>query len=85
MRKDWKSIWYWLCIGMMILWGFFFVLGTGVAMMPQTTNLWYILLAILCLIAIHLISKKKLNPPIFVRYQIMLTVGLYLFFTFYHG
>ena len=70
MRKDWKSPWYWLCLA-------------GMAVMPHTTHIWCILLAILSLVAIHFISKTKLDPPILVRYQMILTVGLYLFYRFF--
>lgn len=55
------------------------------AVTPHITHIWYILLAMHSLLAIHFTSKKKLNPPILVRYQMILTVGLYLFFPFYHG
>lgn len=83
MRKDWKSPWYWLCLALMVVWAFFLVEGTGMAVMPHTTHIWYISLAILSLVAIHFISKKKLDPPILVRYQMILTVGLYLFYRFF--
>ena len=82
MRKDWKSPWYWLCLALMVVWAFFLVEGTGMAVMPHTTHIWCILLAILSL-AIHFISKTKLDPPILVRYQMILTVGLYLFYRFF--
>ncbi len=83
MRKDWKSPWYWLCLAVMVVWAFFLVEGTGMAVMPHTTHIWCIFLAILSLVAIHFISKKKLDPPILVRYQMILTVGLYLFYRFF--
>ena len=80
-RKDWKSPWYWLCVVFICVWGVFFALGSGLSARPIVTNIWYMLLALLALIPVYF-SGKKLDPPIPVGSQVILTIGVYLICTF---
>ena len=81
MRKDWKSPWYWICLALMAVWAFLLVEGSGLAARPIVTNVWYILLALLTLVLIRFISKKKLNPPFPIGCETVLTIGVYLICT----
>ena len=55
--------------------------GSGLAVRPIVTNIWYILLALLTLAHIRFISKKKLNPPFPIGCEAAVTIGGYLIFT----
>lgn len=81
MRKDWKSPWFWVCLALMVVWAFFLVEGSGLAVRPIVTNIWYTLLALLTLALIRVISKKKLNPPFPIGCEVVVTIGGYLICT----
>ena len=80
-RKDWKSPWCWLGIAFLCVWAVFFALGSGLYARPIVTNIWYMLLALLALIPVHLCGKK-LDPPVPAWSQVVLTVSVYLICTF---
>ena len=85
MKARIKNIWFWGCLTFVIPWFVFFLLGNGLLLrtdVPHTTNFWYILLAVLSLAAMRLLSKKKLDRPFPIIYELILTVGLYVFYTF---
>lgn len=81
MRKDWKSPWFWICLALMVVWAFFLVEGSGLAVRPIVTNVWYILLALLILVLVRFISKRKLNPPFPIGCEAAVTIGGYLICT----
>ena len=81
--KLYKNIWFWVCMALGVLWFALFLQGNGLLLStdePHTTNFWMFLLALLCLLAIYLLSKKKFGVNTFV----IMTVFVYVYHTFFY-
>lgn len=82
-----KNIWFWVCMALGILWFALFLLGNGLLLStdePHVTHFWQFSLALLCLLAIYLLSKKKLEKPLGVNTLVIMTVFVYVYHTFFY-
>lgn len=90
MRKDWKNIWFWVDIALFLLCVCFYLMANPVLWLSRevrASNLWYTLLALLCLAGKTFVDKKRLKEPAWSRSWgwAIIIIGTYLFFTFYRG
>ena len=66
MRKDWKNIWFWVDIALFLLCVCFYLMANPVLWLSRevrASNLWYTLLALLCLAGKTFVDKKRLKEP----------------------
>lgn len=85
--KFWKNFWFWVCMALGVLWFALFLLGNGLLLStdePHVTHFWQFALALLCLLAIYLLSKKKLEKPLGVNTLVIMTVFVYVYHTFFY-
>lgn len=85
--KLYKNICFWVCMALGVLWFALFLQGNGLLLStdePHTTNFWMFLLALLCLLAIYLLSKRKLEKPLGVNTFVIMTVFVYVYHTFFY-
>ncbi|PWL90543.1 MAG: hypothetical protein DBY10_05740 [Clostridiales bacterium] len=90
MRKDWKNIWFWVDIALFLLCVCFYLMANPVLWLSRevrASNLWYTLLALLCLAGKTFVDKKRLKEPAWSWSWgwAIIIIGTYLFFTFYRG
>ena len=90
MRKDWKNIWFWVDIALFLLCVCFYLMADPVLWLSRevrASNLWYTLLALLCLAGKTFVDKKRLKEPAWSWSWgwAIIIIGPYLFFTFYRG
>ena len=90
MRKDWKNIWFWVDIALFLLCVCFYLMANPVLWLSRevrASNLWYTLLALLCLAGKTFVDKKRLKEPAWSWSWgwAIIVIGTYLFFTFYRG
>ena len=90
MRKDWKNIWFWVDIALFLLCVCFYLMANPVLWLSRevrASNLWYTLLALLCLAGKTFVDKKRLKEPAWSWSWgwAIIIIGIYLFFTFYRG
>ena len=82
-----KNIWFWVCMALGVLWFALFLLGNGLLLStdePHVTHFWKFALALLCLLGIYLLSKKKLEKPLGVNTLVIMTVFVYVYHTFFY-
>ena len=90
MRKDWKNIWFWVDIALFLLCVCFYLMANPVLWLSRevrASNLWYTLLALLCLAGKTFVDKKRLKEPAWSWSWgwAIIIIGTYLIFTFYRG
>lgn len=90
MRERLKNIWFWVDIVLFLLCVWFYLMANPVLWLSRemrTPNIWYTLLALLCLAGKTVIDKKKRKEPAWSWSWdwAIIIIGTYLFFTFYRG
>lgn len=90
MKTKLKNIWFWVDIVLFLLCVWFYLMANPVLWLSRemrTPNIWYTLLALLCLAGKTVIDKKKLKEPAWSWSWgwAIIIIGTYLFFTFYRG
>ena len=90
MRKDWKNIWFWVDIALFLLCVCFYLMANPVLWLSRevrASNLWYTLLALLCLAGKTFVDKKRLKEPAWSWSWgwAIIIIGTYMFFSIYRG